>query len=148
MQDELHIRAKDFDDYEYSIKPVEVAIFPDDFLKIKETLERVGIYSAASKTLWQSAHILHKRGRYYITHFKELFALDGKAVEFTDEDMLRRNVIISLLVKWDLLDVVNDEDQKIIDGLLELEKLPVKLRVIPFKSKRDFNLKSKYAIGE
>ena len=81
----------------------------DDFLKVKETLTRIGVSSRKEKTLYQSCHILHKRGKYYIVHFKELFALDGKSTDFEDNDLGRRNTIAKLLEEWELLEIVNSE---------------------------------------
>ena len=84
----------------------------EDFLKIRETLTRIGVASRRDKVLFQSCHILHKQGRYYIVHFKELFALDGKPTNFSDEDKARRNTITNLLAEWDLIDVVSSEKTK------------------------------------
>jgi len=113
----------------------------DDFLKIKETLTRVGVASERTKTLYQSCHILHKRGRYYITHFKEMFALDGKPTSLDEEDVQRRNTIIQLLADWGLLSVV--DPSKIADVA------PMRLvKVIPFKEKDHWQLVAKYRIGK
>jgi hypothetical protein len=113
----------------------------DDFLKIKETLTRVGVASERTKTLYQSCHILHKRGRYYITHFKEMFALDGKPTSLDDEDVQRRNTIIQLLSDWGLLTVV--DPSRIADAA------PMRLvKVIPFKEKDQWQLVAKYRIGK
>src|SRR5210317_2584873 len=81
----------------------------DDFLKVRETLTRIGIASPKERKLYQSCHILHKRGKYYIVHFKELFALDGKSTDFSEDDKGRRNTIINLLKEWELIDVVNND---------------------------------------
>lgn len=113
----------------------------DDFLKVKETLTRVGVASERTKTLYQSCHILHKRGQFYIVHFKELFALDGKPSSFDEEDVSRRNTIANLLSDWGLVELV--DKQKSASPVA-----PMKLiKVIPFKSKDEWNLVSKYKIG-
>lgn len=112
---------------------------PDDFLKIKETLTRIGVASRKDKTLYQSCHILHKRGRYAILHFKELFKLDGKEADITTEDLTRRDAIASLLDEWGLLEVVD---------LPETDQLDLKqIKIVPFKEKNSWNLESKYSIG-
>lgn len=120
---------------------VEVTLLKeDDFLKIKETLTRVGVASERTKTLYQSCHILHKRGRYYITHFKEMFALDGKPTSLDEEDVQRRNTIVQLLSDWGLLVVV--DPNQIID------LAPMRLvKVIPHKEKDQWQLVAKYRIG-
>jgi len=110
----------------------------DDFLKIKETLTRMGVESKNNKILYQSCHILHKRGEYAILHFKELFSLDGKESTLTEEDIDRRNKIVKLLVEWNLIDVDDDKD---------ISYNNVSLKVIPFKDKNEWSLQSKYAIG-
>ena len=110
----------------------------DDFLKVKETLTRMGVESRKEKSLYQSCHILHKRGEYAILHFKELFSLDGKESTISDEDIDRRNKIVNLLLDWGL--VVMDDD-------IDLDYDVVSLKIIPYADKRDWNLKSKYAIG-
>lgn len=113
----------------------------DDFLKIKETLTRLGVASERTKTLYQSCHILHKRGQYYIVHFKELFALDGKPSSLDDEDIARRNTIANLLSDWGLLTLV--------DPAKSSDSAPMRLvKVIPFKDKDQWNLVSKYTIGK
>lgn len=113
----------------------------DDFLKIRETLTRIGISSPKEKRLYQSCHILHKRGKYYIVHFKELFALDGKATNFSEEDEGRRNTIIKLLADWGLLDIV-DED------LISYPTTPInQIKIIPHKEKNEWELIAKYNIG-
>lgn len=132
-----------------NINLIRVNISDDMFLKIKETLQRIGIYSPKTKTLWQSAHILHKKGFYYIVHFKELFALDGRSTNIEEDDILRRDTIIGLLLKWALITLPNKEDEKEYLELVNDEfDFPVRLRVISYKNKRDFNLKSKYPIGQ
>jgi hypothetical protein len=113
----------------------------DDFLKIRETLTRIGISSPKEKRLYQSCHILHKRGKYYIVHFKELFALDGKSTNFSEEDEGRRNTIIKLLADWGLLDIV-DED------LISYPTTPInQIKIIPHKEKNEWELIAKYNIG-
>ncbi len=114
---------------------------PDDFLKIRETLSRIGVASRKDKTLFQSCHILHKQGKYYIVHFKELFALDGKTATLSLNDIQRRNTISALLQDWSLLSVVKPE---------ELEnKAPLsQIKIIAFKDKKNWNLQAKYNIGK
>tara|TARA_R110000851_G_scaffold141324_2_gene279194 strand:- start:28361 stop:28762 length:402 start_codon:yes stop_codon:yes gene_type:complete len=121
---------------------VEVTIAEDeDFLKIKETLTRIGIASRKENKLYQSCHILHKQGKYYIVHFKELFALDGKPTDFSDEDKGRRNTITNLLKEWGLLSVVNIEK-------LESPRAPMgQIKIIPHKEKIEWTLEAKYNIG-
>ena len=113
----------------------------DDFLKIKETLTRIGIASPKDKKLYQSCHILHKRGKYYIVHFKELFALDGKPTNFSDEDKGRRNTIVKLLSDWSLLNVV--DETKIADPVATVNQI----KIISHKDKSDWELVAKYNIG-
>jgi len=115
---------------------------PDDFLKIKETLTRIGIASRKDKILYQSCHILHKQKRYYIVHFKELFALDGKPTDFSDTDEGRRNTIINLLAEWGLLTLVNPESTK--DPITPLNQI----KILSYKEKNDWNLVTKYTIGK
>jgi len=115
---------------------------PDDFLKIKETLTRIGVASRQSKTLFQSCHILHKRNKYYIVHFKELFALDGKPTDFTENDKGRRNVITKLLAEWELLTMVTPE-------ACDEPTVPIsQVKIIPFKEKEEWELIPKYNIGK
>ena len=114
---------------------------PDDFLKVRETLTRIGVASRKEKKLYQSCHILHKQGRYYITHFKELFALDGKHANLTVNDVQRRNRIVHLLADWGLVSVVNSE--KIAD-IAPLNQI----KVLPFKEKAEWELEQKYNIGK
>ena len=113
---------------------------PDDFLKIKETLTRIGVASKKDNTLYQSCHILHKQGKYYIVHFKELFALDGKNTNLSLNDVQRRNRIVQLLSDWGLLSVVNLEQ---ISDLAPLNQI----KVLSFKEKGEWTLESKYNIG-
>lgn len=113
----------------------------DDFLKVKETLTRIGVASKKTQTLFQSCHILHKQGKYYIVHFKELFALDGKPSDFTDEDKGRRNTIAKLLSEWGLVSLVTP--------LNEAELAPIsKIKIIPFSQKNQWELIAKYNIGK
>ncbi len=114
----------------------------EDFLKIKETLTRIGIASKKEKKLFQSCHILHKRGKYYIVHFKELFQLDGKPSDFTDEDRSRRNAIAFLLEEWGLLEIVNKSAFS--DSIAKLSSV----KIITYKEKADWSLESKYTIGK
>lgn len=120
---------------------IEINLIEDDnFLKIKETLTRIGIASSSKKKLFQSCHILHKKGKYYIVHFKEMFRLDGKETIITEDDLARRNTIINLLSQWKLLTIV-DEDKTV-------EVVPMnRIKIISFKEKRDWELESKYTIG-
>ena len=114
---------------------------PDDFLKVRETLTRIGVASRKDKTLFQSCHILHKQGKYYITHFKELFALDGKKSTLTENDIQRRNTIAILLQDWNLIDIVKKEDAD--------NKAPLsQIKVLPFKEKKEWTLSAKYNIGK
>ena len=114
---------------------------PDDFLKVRETLTRIGVASRKDKTLFQSCHILHKQGKYYITHFKELFALDGKNSTLTENDIQRRNTIALLLQDWNLIDVVNT-------SLVENKAPLSQIKVLPFKEKSEWNMVAKYNIGK
>ena len=113
---------------------------PDDFLKVRETLTRIGVASRKEKKIYQSCHILHKQGKYYIVHFKELFALDGKQTNFSSNDLQRRNRIAQLLSDWGLISIVN-KDQ--IEDLAPLNQI----KVLSFKDKNDWTLESKYNIG-
>ena len=114
----------------------------EDFLKIKETLSRIGVASKKDKTLYQSCHILHKQGKYYITHFKELFLLDGKQSDFDDNDRGRRNTIVDLLEEWGLLDVISTDK-------VEDPKAPIsQIKIISYKEKNEWALVPKYTIGK
>ena len=115
---------------------------PDDFLKVRETLTRIGVASRKEKKIYQSCHILHKQGKYYIVHFKELFALDGKRTNFSLNDLQRRNRIIQLLVDWGLVSISAIDKDKIVD-LAPLNQI----KVLSFKEKNDWTLESKYNIG-
>ena len=115
---------------------------PDDFLKVRETLTRIGVASRKDKTLYQSCHILHKQGKYFIVHFKELFALDGKNTNLSINDLQRRNRIVQLLLDWGLVSIVEESKEKIAD-LAPLNQI----KVLSFKDKSDWTLESKYNIG-
>lgn len=114
----------------------------DSFLKIRETLSRIGVASKKDKTLYQSCHILHKQGRYYIVHFKQLFLLDGKSSDFSEEDKSRLNTITNLLEEWGLLDIVSESKTKAPVAPLSL------IKIIPHKEKSEWNLVTKYNIGK
>ena len=121
---------------------VEVRIGEEeDFLKIKETLTRIGVASRKEKKLYQSCHILHKQGKYYIVHFKELFALDGKPSNFSDEDKGRRNAIVALLEEWDLIKTV--EQEKIKEPRAPMNQI----KILSHKEKGEWELVAKYNIG-
>lgn len=115
---------------------------PDDFLKVKETLSRIGVASKKEKTLYQSCHILHKQGRYAIVHFKQLFLLDGKASDFSEEDKARLNTIANLLHEWELLDLI--DERKTEDPVAPLSQI----KIISHKEKSEWNLVTKYNIGK
>lgn len=134
MESKSQIRVEDL---------VEVVLAkPDDFLKVKETLTRIGISSKTEKKLYQSCHILHKRGKYYIVHFKELFALDGLPSDFSESDVQRRNTIAKLLEEWGLLKLVASERVIAASGGL------AQIKIIPHKEKGDWELIPKYHIGK
>ena len=114
----------------------------DDFLKVKETLTRIGVASKKDQTLYQSCHILHKQGKYYIAHFKELFALDGKPTNFSEGDIARRNSIANLLAEWGLVGLVKPE--KTSDPVCPLNQI----KILAFKDKNDWSLVAKYNIGK
>jgi hypothetical protein len=113
---------------------------PDDFLKVRETLTRIGVASRKEKKIYQSCHILHKQGRYYLVHFKELFALDGKHANLTVNDVQRRNRIIQLLADWGLIAIVKPE------GITDIAPLN-QIKVLAYKDKADWILETKYNIG-
>ena len=113
----------------------------DDFLKVKETLTRMGVSSKKDKILYQSCHILHKQGKFYIVHFKEMFALDGKPTNFSDEDKGRRNTIATLLEDWGLLKIV--DPSRAADPVTALNQI----KILPHKEKNEWTLVQKYAIG-
>lgn len=127
----------DYPDY----KPVEIKLkSDDDFLKVRETLSRIGVASKKDKILYQSCHILHKQGRYFITHFKELFALDGKEADLSDSDLQRRNAIAKLLSDWGLIELLNSE--------VVTETAPMsQIKILPYKEKDEWTLVTKYNIG-
>lgn len=113
----------------------------EDFLKVKETLTRIGVASRKDNTLYQSCHILHKQNKYYIVHFKELFLLDGKTSNFTEDDKGRRNTIVTLLKEWGLIKVVNE-------NLIEDPRSPMgQIKIIAFSEKTNWTLETKYNIG-
>ena len=116
---------------------------PDNFLKVRETLTRIGIASRKENTLYQSCHILHKQGRYYIVHFKELFALDGKPTDISENDLSRRNAIVKLLADWNLVKIVNRDKAE--------NPAPIflsQIKVLSHKEKNDWDLVPKYNIGK
>jgi hypothetical protein len=115
----------------------------DDFLKVRETLTRIGVASKKEKTLYQSCHILHKRGQYYVVHFKELFALDGKPTDITDNDLSRRNAIVNLLEDWGLVTIV-DKKQTETPTPIFLSQI----KIISHKDKNEWKLIPKYQIGK
>ena len=120
---------------------IEIALGePDDFLKVRETLTRIGVASRKEKKIYQSCHILHKQGRYFIVHFKELFALDGKHANLTQNDVQRRNRIVQLLADWGLVDIINVEK---IQDIAPLNQI----KVLSYKDKGDWILETKYNIG-
>ena len=112
---------------------------PDDFLKVRETLSRIGVASRKERTLYQSCHILHKQGRYFVTHFKELFALDGKQTSIASNDIARRNTIANLLQDWGLVNIVGE--------LGETAPLS-QIKVLSYKEKNEWTLETKYSIGK
>ena len=115
---------------------------PDDFLKIRETLTRIGVASKKDKKIFQSCHILHKQNRYFIVHFKELFALDGKPTNFSEDDIARRNTISNLLAEWNLYKIINPEKTK-------SPVAPIsQIKIIEYKEKSEWILEQKYNIGK
>ena len=136
MNGELEIQWKQSDMVEVTLSE------PDDFLKVRETLTRIGVASRKEKKIYQSCHILHKQGKYYIVHFKELFALDGKNTNFSLNDVQRRNRIVQLLVDWGLVTTNSISKDKIAD-LAPLNQI----KVLSFKEKNEWTLESKYNIG-
>ena len=134
--------SEDFFDIDFpGYAPLEVNLKnPDDFLKVRETLSRIGVASRKEKILYQSCHILHKQGRYFIVHFKELFALDGKDADFSDNDLQRRNTVAHLLSDWGLITILNPE--------IHEDKAPLnQIKVIAFKENNEWELVQKYNIG-
>ena len=136
MNGELEIQWKQSDMVEVTLNE------PDDFLKVRETLTRIGVASRKEKKIYQSCHILHKQGKYYIVHFKELFALDGKNTNFSLNDVQRRNRIVQLLVDWGVVTINSISKDKIVD-LAPLNQI----KVLSFKEKNEWTLESKYNIG-
>jgi len=133
MSEEEHINWTQEQMLEVTLKE------PDDFLKVRETLSRIGVASRKERTLYQSAHILHKQGRYFITHFKELFALDGKQTSIASNDIARRNTIANLLQDWGLVNIVGE--------LGETAPLS-QIKVLSYKEKNEWTLETKYSIGK
>jgi len=133
MSEEEHINWTQEQMLEVTLKE------PDDFLKVRETLSRIGVASRKERTLYQSAHILHKRGRYFIAHFKELFALDGKQTSISSNDIARRNTIANLLQDWGLVNIVGE--------LGEVAPLS-QIKVLSYKEKNEWTLETKYSIGK
>jgi hypothetical protein len=124
---------------------IEITLTDEDaFLKVRETLTRIGVSSRKEKVLYQSCHILHKQGRYVILHFKELFSLDGKPSTITENDIQRRNAIVNLLEEWELLNIVESEKQKIANNSAPIHQI----KILSFKDKDDWELVSKYTIGK
>lgn len=122
--------------------PLEIKLVePDDFLKIRETLTRIGVASRKDKILYQSCHILHKQGRYFVVHFKELFALDGKQADLTENDLQRRNTVAKLLSDWGLITLLQP---KLFDDVAPLSQI----KVLSFKEKDEWTLQTKYNIGK
>lgn len=138
MSNILNLQFNDLPNY----FPIEILLdSPDDFLKVRETLTRIGIASEKTNTLFQSCHILHKQGKYFLVHFKELFALDGKSTNLDETDLQRRNTIAKLLAEWGLIKICVTEP--VLNDLA-----PVRLiKIISYKNKDDWNLQSKYTIG-
>lgn len=114
----------------------------DDFLKVRETLTRIGVSSKKEKVLYQSCHILHKQGKYYLVHFKEMFALDGKPSNISENDIQRRNAIAKLLEEWGLIEIVNS--QIMINNIAPIHQI----KIISYKDKNDWELVSKYSMGK
>ena len=113
---------------------------PDDFLKVRETLTRIGVASRKEKKIYQSCHILHKQGKYYIVHFKELFALDGKPTNISENDIERRNTVVNLLNEWDLVEIVVPEKAQPTTSIRQM-------KILPFSEKGEWDLQAKYTIG-
>ena len=128
----------EFDLGSFDYEPLEIELVDSDsFLKIRETLTRIGIYSKRTNTIWQSCHILHKRNKYYIVHFKEVFALSGKDANLSDIDVERRNRIAKLLTEWNLIKIVTGSQLDYMAPVSEIN-------IIPFKDKHLYNLRTKY----
>ena len=133
MSEEEHINWTQEQMLEVTLKE------PDDFLKVRETLSRIGVASRKERTLYQSCHILHKQGRYFVTHFKELFALDGKQTSIASNDIARRNTIANLLQDWGLVNIVGE--------LGETAPLS-QIKVLSYKEKNEWTLETRYSIGK
>jgi hypothetical protein len=126
--------------FEYS--PLEVKLTqPDDFLKVRETLTRIGVASRRDNTLYQSCHILHKQGHYFIVHFKELFALDGKAADLSRNDIQRRNSIAKLLADWGLVSIIDSDKYQDLAPMSQI-------KILNYDEKNQWNLQAKYNIGK
>lgn len=124
---------------------VEITLDDEDaFLKVRETLTRIGVSSRKERVLYQSCHILHKQGRYVILHFKELFSLDGKMSTITENDFQRRNAIVNLLEEWNLLSIVEEEKERIVGNLAPIHQI----KIITYREKDEWELVSKYTIGK
>ena len=136
MNGEIEVQWKQSDMVEVGLNE------PDDFLKVRETLTRIGVASRKERKIYQSCHILHKQGKYFIVHFKELFALDGKNTNLSLNDVQRRNRIVQLLVDWGLVSITTESQEKISD-LAPLNQI----KVLSFKEKKEWTLESKYNIG-
>jgi hypothetical protein len=134
---------KTMNENENLVKDLVEITFPekDDFLKIRETLTRIGVASRREQELFQSCHILHKRGKYYITHFKELFKLDGKPTSIDESDIGRRNTIVKLLEQWKLISIV--DESMVSEPIAPLSQI----KIIPHKEKNEWKLTTKYSIG-
>ncbi len=136
-QDDRHVTPIGVEDL------IEISLRqPDDFLKVRETLTRIGVSSRTEKKLYQSCHILHKRGKYYIVHFKELFALDGMPTNFSANDVARRNTIANLLAEWELLDLV--EAERSAEPVAPISQI----KILAFGEKNQWQLQPKYNIGK
>jgi hypothetical protein len=129
-------------DLPFEYQPLEIKLAnPDDFLKVRETLTRIGVASRRDNTLFQSCHILHKQGHYFIVHFKELFALDGKQVDLSRNDIQRRNSIAKLLADWGLITVINPDKYT--------DQAPLsQIKILNYDEKSQWNLQAKYNIGK
>lgn len=129
-------------DSEQTVDLIEILLKkPDDFLKVKETLTRIGVASKHDKILYQSCHILHKKGKYYLVHFKELFKLDGKPATISEEDIARRNTIANIIAEWGLVDLADKARSA-------APVAPIaSIKILPFKDKKDWKLEAKYNIG-
>tara|TARA_R100001463_G_scaffold16292_3_gene42262 strand:- start:104 stop:535 length:432 start_codon:yes stop_codon:yes gene_type:complete len=136
MNGEIEVQWKQSDMVEVGLNE------PDDFLKVRETLTRIGVASRKERKIYQSCHILHKQGKYFIVHFKELFALDGKNTNLSLNDVQRRNRIVQLLVDWGLVAIIAESQEKIAN-LAPLNQI----KVLSFKEKKEWTLESKYNIG-